>query len=121
MIMQGDVYWLDLDSPDGSEPGYQRPCVVIQNNKYNRTRLQTVLVCALSTNLRLAHAPGNVLLQAGEGNLPQSSVVLVTQVITEDRRELIDYIGRLPMWRVRQIIRGVHQVIELSDDDEELE
>jgi mRNA-degrading endonuclease toxin of MazEF toxin-antitoxin module len=79
---QGDVYWIDLGAPSGSGPGYRHPHVVIQNNVFNRSRINTVVVCALTSNLRRAQAPGNVLLEVGEANLPKQSVVNVSQIFT---------------------------------------
>ncbi len=69
MIRQGDIYWVDLEEPSGSEPGYRHPHVVLQNNVFNQSRIRTVIVCPLTTNLKRADAPGNVLLDEGEGGL----------------------------------------------------
>jgi mRNA interferase MazF len=107
VILQGDVYWVDLGLPTGSAPGYRRPHVVIQNDVVNRSRIGTVIVCALTTNVRLAAAPGNVLLDDGEAGLPQQSVANVSQVFTVDRGQLEDRIGHLSRRRVRQILDGL--------------
>ncbi len=115
VIRQGDVYWVDLGEPGGSEPGYRRPVVVIQNNVFNQSRLRTVVVCALTSNLKRAQAPGNVLLKAGEANLPRDSVVNVTQIFTLNKADLIEYLGTLPPRRVRQILEGVRLVLEPRD------
>ncbi len=115
VIRQGDVYWVDLGEPGGSEPGYRRPVVVIQNNVFNQSRLRTVVVCALTSNLKRAQAPGNVLLKAGEANLPRDSVVNVTQIFTLNKADLIEYLGTLPPRRVRQILEGVCLVLEPRD------
>jgi mRNA interferase MazF len=93
VIQQGDVFWIDLGNPSGSGPGLLHPYVVIQNDDYNRSLLQTVVVCGLSSNLRRADVPGNVLLEVGEANLPKRSVVNVSQVYTVDKDELIEKIG----------------------------
>jgi mRNA interferase MazF len=69
-IFQGEIYWIDLGEPQGSEPAYLRPCVVVQNDALNHSQIGTVIVCPLTTNLRRAKAIGNVLLNEGEGNLP---------------------------------------------------
>ena len=66
VINQGDIFWIELDEPSDSEPGYRHPHVVIQNNVFNRSRINTVVVCTLTSNLRRAAAPGNVLLEPGE-------------------------------------------------------
>jgi mRNA interferase MazF len=118
VINQGDVFWIDLGEPSGSEPGYRHPHVVIQNNVFNRSRISTVVVCALTSNLRRAEVPGNVLLEKGEANLPQQSVVNVSQIFTVDKRDLEEKIGMLSRRRIRQIVDGVRLVIEPRDVDE---
>ncbi len=115
VILQGDVYWIDLGDPYGSEPGYRHPHVVVQNNVFNRSRIHTVVVCALTSNLRRAGAPGNVLLKAGEAGLPRQSVVNVSQIFTVDKRRLQEKIGTLSRERVREILDGVHLVLEPRD------
>lgn len=106
-MKQGDIFWLDLGEPVGSEPGYRRPYVVIQNDVFNKSRIHTALVCAVTSNLKRAEAPGNVLLEIGEGGLQQHSVVLVSQVFTVDKRQLEYYIGSLSLRRIRQVLDGV--------------
>ena len=118
MINQGDVFWVDLGEPLGSEPGYRHPHVVIQNNVFNRSRISTVVVCALTSNLRRAEAPGNVLLENGEANLPKQSVANVSQIFTVDKRDLEEKIGTLSHQRIRQVLDGVRLVIEPRDVDE---
>jgi mRNA interferase MazF len=99
----------------GSEPGYSHPHVVIQNNVFNQSRIQTVVVCTLTSNLRRAKAPGNVPLEPGEGNLSKESVVVVTQLFTVDKTQLGEYIGSLSRKRVNQIVEGVRLAIEPRD------
>jgi mRNA interferase MazF len=112
VIRQGDVYWVDLDEPAGSEPGYRHPHVVIQNDLFNASQISTVIVCALTSNLRRAASPGNVLLEKGEANLPKPSVVNVTQVMTVDKEMLVEWMGRLSDKRVQQILEGLRLVTE---------
>ena len=112
VINQGDIYWVDLAEPSGSEPGYKHPHVVIQNNLFNRSQIRTVVVLALTSSLKRADAPGNVRLEKGEANLPKSSVVNVSQVFTVDKSQLDEYIGTLPAKRVREILSGIKFVIE---------
>ncbi len=119
MIRQGEIYWIDLGVPSGSGPGYHHPHVVIQNNVFNSSRINTLVVCALTSNLRRGEAPGNVVLPEGEGGLPKPSVVIVSQLFTVDKHQLGDYIGTLSTRRVRQIIDGVKLVLEPRDVDEE--
>ena len=117
-IGQGDVFWVDLGEPSGSQPGYRHPHVVVQNNIFNRSRLNTVVVCALTSNLKRAEAPGNVLLEKGEANLPKQSVVNVTQIFTVDRGGLVEKIGSLSRERVRQILDGILLLMEPRDVEE---
>ena len=112
VIRQGDIYWIDLEEPHGSEPGYRHPHVVVQNNLFNRSQIRTVLVCPLTSNLKRAGAPGDVLLDKKEANLPKPSVVNVSQVFTVDKSQLSDYIGTLSPRRMRQILEGIKLVIE---------
>lgn len=111
VINQGDIYWVDLE-PTGSGPGYRHPHVVVQNNLFNRSQIKTVVVCALTSNLKRANAPGNVLLAKGEGNLPKPSVVNVSQIFTVDKSQLDEYIGTLSPKRVREILDGIQLVLE---------
>jgi mRNA interferase MazF len=112
VIRQGDIYWVNLPEPSGSEPGFLRPFVVVQNNLVNQSRIGTVVVCALTTNLKRAEAPGNVLLEDGEAGLPKRSLVNVTQLVTVDKRALGDYVGALSAHRIRQILDGIALVLE---------
>lgn len=107
VINQGDIYWVPLEEPGGLEPGYTHPHVVIQDDVLNRSRIDTVVVCALTTNMRRAKAPGNVLLETGEANLPRQSVVVVSQVSTVNKTQLGEYIGSLTRQRVDQILAGM--------------
>ena len=116
-LRQGDIYWVDLGVPVGSGPGYLHPHVVIQNDLFNRSRIGTVIVCALTSNLRRARAPGNVLLDEGEAGLPRPSVVNVSEVVTVDKAQLNDYIGRLSRQRVRQVLDGLRLLTEPADMD----
>ena len=119
VIEQGDIFWIDLDEPSGSEPGYRHPHVVIQNNIFNRSRINTVVVCALTSNLKRAKAPGNVVLDKGEACLPRQSVINVSQIFTVDKADLREKIGSLSPRRMRDILAGVLLVIEPGDADEE--
>lgn len=107
MINQGDIYWVALEEPGGTETGYTHPHVVIQDNVFNHSRIRTVVVCALTTNLKRAKGPGNVLLEEGEANLPKQSVVVVSQLSAVDKNQLGAYIGSLTGQRVDQILAGM--------------
>lgn len=112
LVSQGDLFWVDFGESLGSEPAYRRPCVVIQGDAFNQSRIRTVVLCVLTTNLKLAAAPGNVLLSDGEGGLEEISVVNVSQIATVDRDALETKIGCLARDRVLEILEGVKLVIE---------
>lgn len=117
VINQGDIYWIELDEPAGAEPGYKHTHVVVQNNLFNRSQIRTVLVCPLTTNLKRASAPGNILLDKKESNLPKQSVVNVSQVFTVDKKQLDEYVGTLSPKRVREILNGINLALEPRDID----
>jgi mRNA interferase MazF len=106
-IDRGDVFWIGPEDPRGSVPGYSHPQVVVQDDVFNHSRITTVVVCALTSNLRRANEPGNVLLEAGEGNLPKQSVVVVSQVSSVEKARLGGWIGSLSDARVEQILAGL--------------
>ena len=112
VIRQGDIFWITLSEPSGSTPGYRHPHVVVQNNLFNDSRINTAFVCTLTSNLKRAEAPGNVLLEPKESGLPKPSVVLVSQVFTVDKSDLTDHIATLSKRRVRQILDGIYLVLE---------
>jgi mRNA interferase MazF len=106
-IHQGDVFWISADDSRGSAPSYSHPHVVVQDDLFNHSRITTVVVCALTSNLQRANEPGNVLLEVGEGNLPQQSVVVVSQISSVDKARLGERIGALSDERVEQILAGL--------------
>ncbi len=112
VIRQGDIFWFHFGDPSGSEPGFRRPCIVIQNNVFNSSNINTTVVCAITSNLHLGNVPGNVRLLKGEANLPKSSVVNVSQLLTVDKRKLVNKIGTLSKKRIQEIINGIHILTE---------
>jgi mRNA interferase MazF len=112
VIEQGDVYWIDLGDPQGSGPGYRHPHVVVQNNLFNQSRIHTVVVCAITSNLKRAQAPSNVLLKQGEANLSKPSVINVSQIFTVDNNSLNEKIGTLSLPRIREVLKGIQLVLE---------
>jgi mRNA interferase MazF len=115
VISQGDIFWVDLGAPSGAAPGFRHPHVVVQNNVFNRSRIDTVVVCVLTSNVKRAQAPGNVLLDKGEAGLPKRSVVNVSQVFTVDKRDLHGKIGALSSRRMRQVLDGMYLLLEPRD------
>jgi len=106
-INQGDIYWIRLDEPPGANPDYAHPYVVVQDDLFNHSRIDSLVVCALSTNMKMAALPGNVLLESGEANLEKSSVVVVSKISTVQRSQLGEYIGSLDGPRIKQILAGI--------------
>lgn len=106
-IHRGDLFWLVPEDSQGSIPGIPHPHVVLQEDVFNRSRIHTVVVCALTSNLKRAQEPGNVLLDLGEGNLPRQSVLVVSQVSSVDKTALGEYIGTLSDRRVEQVLAGM--------------
>lgn len=113
-IEQGDVWWVADDPPLGSEPGFLRLYVVVQGNALNRSEIKTVIACPMTTNLRLAGFPGNVLLRAGEGGLHQDSVVNVSGIMTHDRSRFERRMGTISPRQVNRVIRGINQILDPS-------
>jgi mRNA interferase MazF len=113
VIQRGEVWWADLGEPRGSEPGYRRPVLVVQNDAFNRSRLQTSLVVSLTSNLRLVEAPGNVLVPARASGLPKDSVANVTQLLTLDEDFLAERAGKVPPRLMAQVDAGLKLVLAL--------
>ena len=113
VIERGEVWWADLGEPDGSEPGYRRPVVIVQSDAFNRSRLRTVIAVALMTNVRLVEAPGNVLLPAKATGLPKDSVANVSQVMTVDRDFLLERAGRVRGQLLKDVDKGLRLVLAL--------
>lgn len=114
-LKQGELWWIDDSEPRGSEPGYRRPWLVVQNDRANATAIRTVLMCPLTTNLRLARAPGNVRLGDGEAGLPRESVVVVSGLSARDRQQLDQLIGQLSRARLAQVLSGIVLLLDPSE------
>lgn len=111
-IHQGDVYWLDFAPSSSSAPTERHPCVVVQSDVFNRTRIATTVVCLITSNMSRAAAPGNVALKKGEAHLPKPSVVNVSQVVTVDKFDLEERIGHLPSTALASVLKGLRLVFE---------
>lgn len=112
-MRRGEVWWADLRSPRGSEPGYRRPVVVIQIDALNKSRISSVIVAIVTRTTALGSAPGNVALDAGVANLAHPSVVNVTQLVTLDREFLSSRIGTLPPVALAKLEAGLRLVLGL--------
>ena len=107
MIERGELYWIEPDAPEVEAAGYAHPHVVVQDDVFNQSRITSVVVCALTSNLERASEPGNVLLEPGEGGLPRQSVVVVSQISSVDKARLGERIGTLSAERVEQVLAGL--------------
>lgn len=112
-MQRGEVWWAELSTPRGSEPGYRRPVAIVQSDAYSRSRMGTVVVVSITSNMTRADAPGNVRLSKRDSKLPRASVANVAQVLTLDRRFLVGKVGRLPDSVMEAIDSGLRQVLSL--------
>jgi mRNA interferase MazF len=113
VIRRGEIWWASLRDPEGSEPGYRRPVVVMQSDEFNDTPIRTVIVVSITSNLRLGGAPGNVLCGTRETGLPRESVINVSQTATVNKTRLTERIGRLPGPLMLQVEAGIRLVLGL--------
>jgi len=112
VISQGDVWWADLPEPSGSNPGFRRPVVVVQGDMFNLSALRTVVCVVLTSNVRWADAPGNVLLKSRTTGLSRDSVANVTQIVTLDRSVLTERVGRLSRPKLELVLGGIEIMLE---------
>ena len=112
VIAQGEVWWADLPEPAGSGPGLRRPVVVVQGDPLNRSRIGTALCVPLTSNVKWADAPGNVLLAESATGLPKASVANVSQLVALDRALLTERVGRLPRAKLELIFSGIDTVLD---------
>lgn len=112
-MKRGEIWWANLGLPFGSEPGLRRPVLILQDDDFNRSAIQTVIVVPLSTNLTLGSAPGNVRCSRSDTGLPRVSVANVSQLASVDRRRLEERAGRLTARRVTQVEAGVRLILGL--------
>lgn len=113
MIRRGEVWWVDFGVPRGSSPARRRPAVVLQVNPFNDSRIATVVVVAVTSNLRAGDAPGNVVLPAGTAGLTQASAINVSQLGMLDKSALLQRIGTLPAEKMVQVEAGVRLILGL--------
>ena len=111
MIERDVIYWADLGDPSGSRPAKRRPVLVVQSDPYNASRLSTVLAAVVTSNTALAAMPGNVFLPAAVTGLPRDSVLNVTALVTLNKTDLTDRVGRLPLALVQEVDRGLRRVL----------
>ena len=112
IIEQGEVYWVELGELGVSASGDRHPHIVIQNNLFNSSNINTVVMCALTSNLKRGLSPGNVVLKKGEANLPKKSVINITQMYTVDKKDLFEKIGKVNSERLKEILLGIQLLTE---------
>ena len=110
-MQRGDIWWASLEMPGGSGPGFRRPILVMQSNEFNRSRINTVIAVAITSNLMLANAPGNVRIPAKASGLKKASVVNVSQVVTVDKTFLVGRVGALNLKHLREVEDGLRLVL----------
>ena len=112
-MQRGEIWWATLPRPSGSEPGYKRPLLIVQSDDFNRSQIRTVIAVVITSNLRLAAAPGNVLLPRKSSGLPKISVANVSQLITVDKSFLTEKVRHLPLDVLQEIEDGIRMVLSL--------
>ncbi|MCY7375066.1 MAG: type II toxin-antitoxin system PemK/MazF family toxin [Pyrinomonadaceae bacterium] len=113
VVERGEIWWANLLEPVGSSPGFPRPVLIIQSDKFNRSRINTVVIAIISTNLKLADSEGNVLLTARQTNLPKNSVVSISQLFTIDESVLRDFVGVLSANKMERVDKGLRLILSL--------
>jgi mRNA interferase MazF len=112
-VYRGEIWWANLPDPIASEPGQRRPVLIIQDDTFTQSRIRTVIVVILTSNIKLAQAPGNVLLPYGATSLPKDSVANISQIFTVDKTFLTDRIGALPNSLQEEIDEGLRTILHL--------
>lgn len=110
-LQQGEVWWAQLGVPQGSEPGYRRPVLVVQGDGLNRSGIETVLCVPITSNRKWEAAPGNVLLAASASGLPKPSVANTSQLVALNKSRLVERVGRLPRRLLEQVLSGIDVVL----------
>ena len=112
-MLRGEIWWAALPTPASSEPGYRRPILIIQSDSFNRSRIATIIGVVITSNLRLAEAPGNIRLTKRDSGLPKRSVVNVSQMLTVDKSFLIEKAGQLSAVKMQEIEEGIRLVLSV--------
>ncbi|NEP84490.1 MAG: type II toxin-antitoxin system PemK/MazF family toxin [Okeania sp. SIO3B3] len=113
VIQRGEIWWASLPTPVGAEPGYRRPVLIIQSDDFNRSRIATTIAVVITSNTRLAQAPGNIFLPRQITQLPQDSVANISQIITVDKSFLTERVTKLPAIIIEQVESGLRLILKL--------
>ncbi len=112
-MQRGEIWWADLPEPLGSSPGYRRPVLIVQDNEFNQSVINTVIVAAVTGNTRVSKAKGNVLITSNQSGLSKDSVINVSQLLTIDKSILIEYVNTLSEGKMEQVSEGLRIVLSL--------
>lgn len=112
-IERGEIWWADLPEPKGSMPGYKHPILILQSDKFNRSSLDTIVGAIITTNLRLEKMPGNVLITARQSGLNENSVINITQIVTANKTDLLEFVGVISDQKMNQVENGLRLVLSL--------
>lgn len=112
-MKRGSIWWASLSTPIGSQPGYRRPVVIVQADAFTQSLIQTVVIAVITSNLRLANAPGNIFLSAKSTGLAKDSVVNVSQLYTVDKKFLTEKIGSLSAKQMQRLEEGLRMILSL--------
>jgi len=112
-VVKGEIWWATLPTPRASEPGYKRPVLILQSDAFNRSNINTVICAVITSNIRLARAPGNVILSKKDSNLPKKSVVNVSQIVTLDKSYLTECVGAISKNLMGKVENGIKLVLEI--------
>jgi mRNA interferase MazF len=113
VVKKGEVWWASLGEPRGSEPGYKRPVVIVSANEFNKSTIKTIIVAVITSNLRLAEAPGNFSVSKKDSGLPKESVVNVSQLLTLDKSFLVEKSKKLPELKLLRLNEGLKLVLAI--------
>ncbi len=113
-MIRGEIWWAKLPTPRKSEPGLKRPVLIVQDDAFNRSNINTIICAVITTNLSLANAPGNLLLSKKDSNLPKQSVINVSQLITLDKSYFLSCVGTIPKFIVNELNNNLKIVLNLT-------
>ena len=108
---RGEIWWAFLPAASGSSAGYRRPILIVQSDAFNASNIHTIIALAITTNLTIANAPGNILISAKQSDLPRDSVINVSQILTIDKRFFADYVSTLSVKLMQQVEEGMRLVL----------
>jgi mRNA interferase MazF len=114
MVNRGEIWWAELSEPKKSEPGYKRPLVIIQSNSFNKSNINTTICAVITSNLKLADAPGNIILNPKTSGLPKDSVINISQIITIDKSFLIEKVGELTNKQINRLENSLKLILSLD-------